>query len=237
MELKPDLAGLASAYRVLEAHGHADGMLGHVSLRDPLGRGFWIKRASVGLDEVVGRDQLLLVDFTGVLLEGAGPMHSEWPIHAAVLVARPEISSVVHTHAPYAALLSAQDDTITPLTTEGGYFSDASVPVFEADSAHISDLGQATAMATSMMSGLALLLRNHGLVSCGTTLAQAVVVALFLERAARQQIHAASSGLNFRPAAGSAMKGRAAMLQSSSFVGQTFDYYVRRTTPSSHSVF
>jgi ribulose-5-phosphate 4-epimerase/fuculose-1-phosphate aldolase len=221
---------LASAYRVLEAHGHADGMLGHVSLRDSSGRGFWMKRASVGLDEVNGRDELLLVGFDGQLLEGSGPIHTEWPIHAAVLMKRRDIESVVHTHAPFASLLSAQDAAIAPLTTEGGYFSDVTIPTFEAPAAHITRLDDAEDMEKCMGAGLALLLRNHGLVTCGNTLAQAVLVALFLERAARQQIRAAGSGLTFRPAAVAAMAGRAAMLHSPSFVEQTFAYYARRVT-------
>jgi ribulose-5-phosphate 4-epimerase/fuculose-1-phosphate aldolase len=229
MNSEPKLSSLASAYRVLEAHGHADGMLGHVSLRDPSGRGFWLKQASVGLDEVSGREQLLLTSFDGKLLEGSGPMHTEWPIHAAVLMNRPDIESVVHTHAPFASLLSAQGTAITPLTTEGGYFSNVTIPIFEASSAHIIELGDAMVMEKSMAGGLALLLSNHGLVTCGQSLAQAVLVALFLERAARQQIQAASTGLVFRPASKSAMDGRAAMLHSPTFVEQTFAYYARRT--------
>ena len=46
------LERLAKACRILEKEGHGDMSLGHVSLRDPDGRGFWLKRNRAGLGEI-----------------------------------------------------------------------------------------------------------------------------------------------------------------------------------------
>lgn len=48
-ELGQSLDELARACRILEMEGHGDMTLGHVSLRDPEGRGFWLKRNRIGL--------------------------------------------------------------------------------------------------------------------------------------------------------------------------------------------
>ena len=48
------LLQLSQACRILEMEGHGDMTLGHVSLRDPDGRCFWLKRNRIGLGEVLG---------------------------------------------------------------------------------------------------------------------------------------------------------------------------------------
>ena len=48
-----------------------------------------MKRNAIGLDEVAGAWDFIRLDFDGVQHEGMGGWHSEWPIHAAALLARP----------------------------------------------------------------------------------------------------------------------------------------------------
>lgn len=189
---------------------------------------FWIKRADLAFDEIHGMTDLQLLSFSGERLKGDGPIHSEWHIHAAVLAARPEINSVVHTHTSSAALLSACDQTILPLTTDGGYFAQAPVPLFRAPKAHIDDAETAAAMEKSLGNQVALLVRNHGIVTCGRDIAQATVVAMFLDRAARVQVQGAGLGSRCTAAQKDEMAGRAAMLHSKSFIEQTFSSYARR---------
>jgi L-fuculose-phosphate aldolase len=43
------LTELAYGCRILHMEGHADMTLGHLSLRDPDGRGVWLKRSGIGL--------------------------------------------------------------------------------------------------------------------------------------------------------------------------------------------
>jgi L-fuculose-phosphate aldolase len=222
------LAKLAQAHRILASEGHGDGTLGHVSFRDHAGRGLWIKRAEIGMDEVNSLEDLLLVDFSGHVLEGSGDLHSEWPLHAAVLQTQAEIHSVVHTHARNASLLSASEYSIEPLTTEGGYFVLDPVRIFDAPRAHIDDEPSASAMANFLGKGPAILVRNHGLVTCGPTIEAATLAALYVERAALAQIFAIASPGTFKAAGPEQMTNRAMMLRSDRFVEQTFAYYARR---------
>ena len=227
LTLSDSLVKLAQAHRILAAEGHADGTLGHVSFRDPEGRGFWLKRAEIGMDEVAGPADLLLVDFSGRVQEGKGDLHSEWPLHAAVLAGNHDFQSVVHTHARHASLISASDVGIEPLTTEGGYFALDPIRTFDAPRAHIDDSDLAAAMAAFLGTSPAILIRNHGLVSCGATIEMATLAALYLERAAVVQLLAVHRAGHFRAAKPEQMTGRAMMLRSRNFVEQNFAYYAR----------
>ncbi len=122
-ELATALRDLARAHRILDLEGHNDMSLGHLSLRDPLGRGLWLKRGNIGLEEVTETD-FILIDYKGDVLEGEGIRHLEWPIHAEILAARPEVNVVAHTHPFHATLLSATEVEIGPYTNEGVWFED-----------------------------------------------------------------------------------------------------------------
>ena len=86
--IREQLEKAARACRVLEMEGHGDMSLGHLSLREATGRGFWMKRNRIGLGEVLGPDDFILCDFDGKQLAGSGGRHSEWPIHSEIFRAR-----------------------------------------------------------------------------------------------------------------------------------------------------
>ena len=88
-------------------------------------------------------------------------------------------------------------------------------------------------MAQSLGTQLALLVRNHGIVTCGTDVEQATLVAMFLDRAAKVQVYAASFGAGCTPARQEEMASRAAMLHSRAFIEQSFAAYARETCPPS----
>ncbi|OGA66496.1 MAG: hypothetical protein A3G81_02260 [Betaproteobacteria bacterium RIFCSPLOWO2_12_FULL_65_14] len=121
------LERLAKACRILEMHGHGDLSLGHVSLRDPDGRGFWLKRNRAGLGEIRGPEDFVLVSFDGEKLAGAGGRHSEWPIHSEILKRRRDVQVVAHTHALHASVLSGASEALQPYTLDADYFVDLPV--------------------------------------------------------------------------------------------------------------
>jgi hypothetical protein len=91
-------AEVALGCRVLGAEDQGDLVWGHVSARDPDGRGVWMTASTHGFEEV-GAEQVILVDRDGGVVEGEGRRHAEYPIHTEVMAARPDVGSVVHTHA------------------------------------------------------------------------------------------------------------------------------------------
>src|SRR5688572_21791484 len=136
-ELAAELALLARGHRILEMQGHGDITLGHLSLRDPQGRGLWLKKPKRGLDEVMGPDDFVLIDFAGRQLENTGQCHSEWPIHAEIMKARPDVQVVGHTHPYYCILFSATNEPLEALSHEGSNYA-GRLPRFEETSGLIN---------------------------------------------------------------------------------------------------
>ena len=62
--------------------GHGDLTLGHLSWRDPDGRGFWMKVQGLGLGEVRSLTDFLLLDFDAAVVHADALRPSDWPIHS-----------------------------------------------------------------------------------------------------------------------------------------------------------
>jgi ribulose-5-phosphate 4-epimerase/fuculose-1-phosphate aldolase len=194
MSNRPDeaLERLARACRVLEMEGHGDFSLGHLSLRDPDGRGLWLKRNRVGLGEMVSADDFVLVDMDGRQLAGEGGLHSEWPIHSEILRLRPDIDVVAHTHPFHACVLSAATDPIAPFTLDADYLVD--VPRHAAEVALIKTKQEGLELARTLGPHFAVLMANHGVTFCGTSIEHATCVGVFLEHAARAHVVGSAAG-------------------------------------------
>lgn len=184
---------VAVASNVLGLEDQGDLVWGHVSLRDPDGRGLWMKRSGIGFDEV-GRDDVLLIDRDGNVLEGEGRRHAEYPIHAEIMAARPEVQSVLHSHAANAVAFGALGSPLRPISHEGNLFVPPDIARFieTGDLILTAELGQAVAAALGDRN--AVLLVNHGIVTCGEDLPSAVVTAILLDRACRTQLAAMAAG-------------------------------------------
>jgi L-fuculose-phosphate aldolase len=192
-DLRKQLDELARACRILEMEGHGDMTLGHLSLRDPQRRGFWLKRNRIGLGEVLGADDFVLVDWDGRQLAGSGGRHSEWPIHSEILRMRPDVEVVAHTHPFNACVFSASLDPLQPYTVDADYFID--VPRHVDQVALITTKDEGIALARSLGVAFAVLIANHGVTFCGTSIPHAVCVGVFLEKACKAQLMGQAAGL------------------------------------------
>jgi ribulose-5-phosphate 4-epimerase/fuculose-1-phosphate aldolase len=179
--------------RVLGAEDQGDLVWGHVSARDPEGRGVWMKASTYGFEEV-GVEQVILVSRDGQVLEGAGRRHAEYPIHTEVMAARADVGSVVHTHAAEAVALAASGHALRPISHEATLFVPPAVARFEqtGDLILTAELGRDVAAALGDRN--ALMLVNHGIVTVGPDVATAVMGAVLLSRACRIQLTAMSAG-------------------------------------------
>jgi L-ribulose-5-phosphate 4-epimerase len=182
---------VATASNVLAADGHDDLIWGHASARDPEGRGIWIKEAGWGLDEMTA-DRVHLVSPDGAVLDGAGPRHSEYPIHTEILAARPDVGAVVHTHPPHAVALAASGQSLRPISHAANMFVPPEVPRFTATADLILTRNLGKNLASRLGEANAVFLVNHGIVTVGPDLQTATVRAVILERAAQQQLLASA---------------------------------------------
>ncbi|MFI5614389.1 class II aldolase/adducin family protein [Amycolatopsis sp. NPDC051903] len=181
------------AHRALAAAGQADLVWGHVSVRDPDGRGAWMKAAGWGFEEV-DDERVVLVAADGEVVQGAGPRHLEFPIHTEVLRARPDVQCVVHTHSAAATAFASLGVPVRAIDHDGVLFAEPDVPRFTRTGALISTPELGAELAGVLGGARACLLARHGLVTAGPDVAHAVMYAVLLDRACRKQLDAMAAG-------------------------------------------
>jgi len=231
-DLKTSLDKLALASRILEMEGHGNYTLGHLALRDPEGRGVWIKRWGMTLGEVQDWTDHQLIDFDGNLLYGDdGKRHSEWPIHVAIFKRRPDINATAHTHPRHGTVFSSTSEPLRALGTSGSYFPKPP-PRYTKTSELIRSLDAGDEMASVLDDNHAVFLRNHGVVFCGTSIENLVVVGVHLEAACQQQHEIAASGLAYDWPDDAERARKAEIMQEPRNFGLFFDYFANRLADS-----
>jgi L-fuculose-phosphate aldolase len=187
------IAEAAQANRALGAAGQSDMVWGHASVRDHEGRGAWMKAAGWSFEELTG-DRVVLVSPAGEVLAGTERRHIEYPIHTEVMRARPDVNSVVHTHAPAAVAFAALDEPLLAISHDGVEFAEPQIARFTRTGSLISSAELGRALATTIGDGVGCLIPQHGLVTVGPDAATAVMRALLLARACDVQLRAMAAG-------------------------------------------
>ena len=186
-------AQVALGCRILGLEDQGDFVWGHVSARDPGGRGIWMKASTWGFEEI-GPEQVLLVSWEGEVLEGEGRRHIEYPIHTELMRARPDVNCVVHTHAPWAVAFASTHEPLRPISHEPTFFVPPEVARFTktGDLITTPELGGDVAAAVGDRNAAFML--HHGIVTCGDDVVGGVMAAVLLERACRTNIRALAAG-------------------------------------------
>lgn len=181
------------AGKVLVAEGQDDFTRGHISFRLPdepyL---FFMKPHSVGLDEIT-MENILTIDLDGHVVAGSARRHSEVYIHSEIFKKRADVRCVLHTHPPYAVALSATGRPLRAYSQPGALFYEA-LGVYTDTINLIRSKEMGAGVAQALGPHRAVLLKNHGSVTVGTTVAEAVIGAIMLENAAMIQLVAEAAG-------------------------------------------
>ncbi|HJP20028.1 MAG TPA: class II aldolase/adducin family protein [Alphaproteobacteria bacterium] len=225
--LAKELETLALACRVLAMEGHDDVSLGHLSLRDPEGRGFWMKRFFLGLDEIMGPDDFVLLDFEGKILAGQGERHSEWPIHSEILLARDDVNVVGHSHPFHACLFAATQEELAAIGQEGIHFA-GNTPHYRDTSDLIDTKPLGQDLVAALGDAKVVFMKNHGVTFCGPSIADATITGIYVEKACRAQLVLNGSGLEWSVPERSETDGKAVNLGAMGLWANFFAYYVRK---------
>jgi ribulose-5-phosphate 4-epimerase/fuculose-1-phosphate aldolase len=191
--MKELIADVVRAHNALGAAGQADMVWGHVSIRDPDGRGVWMKAAGWGFEEI-GPDRVLLVSWDGEVLDGVGKRHIEYPIHTGIMRARSDVDCVIHTHAPAANAFASLEVPLRAISHDGVLFTEPDIPRFTRTGSLIRTVQLGDALARSLGEARGCLMPQHGLAVAGPDAAHAVMFAVLLERACRIQLTAMAAG-------------------------------------------
>jgi L-fuculose-phosphate aldolase len=184
---------LIAAGKVLVAEGQDDFTRGHISFRLPDDPNlFFMKAHSIGLDEITMQN-ILTIDLEGNVVAGSARRHSEVYIHSEIFKARADVNCVIHTHPTYSIALSATGRPLKCYSQPGALF-------FEALGAYADTINlirshaMGAGVARALGQGRAVLLKNHGVVVTGTSIAEAVIGIIMLENGAMVQLLAEAAG-------------------------------------------
>lgn len=223
-----DLKNLvATGCRVLAAADQGDLVWGHLSARDPEGRGVWMKASTFGFEEVTP-ERVVLVSPEGEVLEGEGRRHAEYPIHTELMATRDDVNAVVHAHSRSGIAVAATGLPLEPLSHEATLFVPPDIARFTytGDLILTRELGRE--LARSVGDRNAALMVNHGVVVTGADIPSAVVSTILLEAACRMQLSVlAAGGARHRSSDEEALSKRQ-NCYNPTLLNQAWEYLVRR---------
>lgn len=179
---------IVAACKRLETSGLNRGTSGNVSCRE--NDHFLITPTGIPVEEITP-SKIVAVDYDGKVL-GIGRPSSEWHFHCDILKARPEINAVVHTHSPHATAIACLREDIPPFhymiaVAGGDSIRCAPYALFGTE--------QLSRHAVEALDDRkACLLANHGMITLGRDLDEAMAVAVEVESLCQQYLLARQVG-------------------------------------------
>lgn len=199
---------LAAAYRLIHRLGLDDSIYTHISVRLP-GHAdrFLINPYGMRFEEVTASN-LVTVDLDGRLLDdplGIGINPAGFTIHSAVHAARHDAICVLHTHTAANVAVSCQAEGLLPLNQWSMQF--AGRLAYHAYEGIALDLDERQRLVADLGDKPVMVLRNHGLLTCGRSVAEAFKYMHNMERSCRAQLALQASGAAIlRPSEAVALK-------------------------------
>src|SRR6201996_3896877 len=189
---------LAALYRLVAHHRWTDFIYTHLSARLPgPEHHFLINKYGVNFHEMRASD-LVKIDVDGHIVEeerslGSGAVNAAgFTIHSAIHMARQDLICVVHTHTAAGIAVSAQKEGLLPLSQHACKFYDRLA--YHGYEGIALDLDERQRLVADLGPHKAMILRNHGLLVGGTSIAEAFLNIYMLERACAAQVDALSGG-------------------------------------------
>jgi len=185
---------LAAAYRLCADFGWDDLIYTHLSARIPgSDHHFLINPLGLMFEEITA-SSLVKVDLNGNLLMDTPfiPNAAGFVIHSAIHEAREDANCVIHLHTEYGVAVSNQKDGLQMLC-QSSIPACANLAYHDYEGFAVND-GEKERLVADMGDKPALILRNHGTLTAGDTVAQAFELMFFLEKACKIQILSQSTG-------------------------------------------
>jgi ribulose-5-phosphate 4-epimerase/fuculose-1-phosphate aldolase len=179
---------LAAAFRLFSKCGFDEGVVGHITARDPeFTDTFWVNPFGLHFSLIKVSD-LIRVDHAGKVVEGSRPVNAAaFAIHSRIHAARPDSVGAAHAHSTYGRAFAALGRKLDPISQD--------VCAFYNDHALYNDYGgvaveldEGQRIAEALGSCKAAILQNHGLLTVGRTVDEAAWWFICMERSCQVQL-------------------------------------------------
>lgn len=191
MLMRCEREALVDYGKKLSLAGLCPGTSGNLSVYDPDSGLMAITPSGLNYFETCPED-IVITDLSGNIVDGGLRPSSELNLHAAFYRAKPEARSVVHTHSVFCTTLGILGEPIRAVHFMIGAANSREIPL----APYVTFGTEALAEVAVRFCGgsKAVLLANHGLVTCGGSLADAFELAVTLEYVAQLQYRARCAG-------------------------------------------
>ena len=185
---------LAGAFRLFARFGFDEGVAGHITVRDPEHTDwFWVNPFGMHFSQIRVSD-LILVDSHGEVVRGDHHVNtSAFAIHSRVHAARPDTVAAAHAHSMHGKAWSSLGRLLDPITQDAcAFYQDHGL--FDDYTGVVYETSEGDRIAKALGRGKAVILRNHGLLTVGSTVDEAVWWFITMERSCQAQLLAEAVG-------------------------------------------
>ncbi|MEV7775038.1 class II aldolase/adducin family protein [Kitasatospora sp. NPDC086791] len=185
---------LAAGFRLFGRFGFSEGVAGHITVRDPEHPDrFWVNPFGMPFSMIKASD-LILVDHEGTLLHGNRPVNrAAFVIHSQVHAARPDAIAAAHAHSLHGKAFSSLGIPLDPLTQDAcAFFEDHGL--YSDYRGVVNEVDEGKRIAAALGAHKAVILQNHGLLTVGGSVAEAVWWFVTMERSCQAQLLAMAAG-------------------------------------------
>src|SRR5690242_5684447 len=185
---------LAASFRLFGKFGFDEGVAGHITVRDPEHSDrFWVNPFGMNFKHVRVSD-LICVDHHGKVVEGDAMVNAAaFAIHSQVHAARPDVVAAAHAHSLHGKAWSSLSRLLDPITQDAcAFYEDHSL--FADFTGVVYETSEGERIAQALGEKKAVILRNHGLLTVGHTVDEAVWWFITMERSCQAQLLAEAVG-------------------------------------------
>lgn len=185
---------LAASFRLFAKFGFDEGVAGHITARDPEHPGhFWVNPFGMHFSQIRVSD-LILVNERGEVIGGEHQVNTAaFAIHSQVHAARPDVVAAAHAHSMYGKSWSSLGRLLDPLTQDAcAFYEDHGL--FDDYTGVVMATTEGERIAKALGSSKAVILRNHGLLTVGQSVEEAVWWFITMDRSCQSQLLAEAAG-------------------------------------------
>ena len=184
---------LAACYHLADHFSMSDIIWNHITAKTCSQKDtFLINKFGLRYDEVTASN-LLEIDLDGNIINGMGEINETgYVIHGAIHKNRKDIYCVMHTHSRAGLAVSCFEEGLKPMIQDSAIFYNR-VSYHEWEGMSI-DSDECDRLSKSLGTNNVMILRNHGLLTCGKSIAEAFMLMYYLDRDCKTQLDAESTG-------------------------------------------
>ncbi|CAN8097344.1 unnamed protein product [Discula destructiva] len=181
---------LAAAFRIFAKYGFDEGVAGHITYRDPVEPdSFWVNPFGTAFGLIKASD-LIRVSEEGKVIEGGENRllnTAAFMIHSAIHQARPDVNAACHSHTIYGRSFCTLGRKLDTLTQDACAFHNDHV-VYEQFNGVVLAAEEGRNIARTVGGAKAALLQNHGLLTVGQTIDEAVFWFVSMDKCCQAQL-------------------------------------------------